>query len=99
MRAEPTSDLFEILVTTINVVAVASVAGDIGALLELQRQGLSIAGCLAHGASALIWSVELWLTSIWSSRLLLRSGHLNLASFIALLPMLSLLGITLLQRL
>ena len=50
-------------------------------------------GAGAFRSSPLIWSIELWAASVGASRLLLRSGRLNLAAFTALLPLIALLGV------
>ena len=39
------------------------------------------------------WSIELWAASVGASRLLLRSGRLNLAALTALLPLIALPGV------
>lgn len=98
MRTAPRAgELFANLVTMMNVVGTMSVTGLPGHLLEARRQGAPILAAMGSGFTAWIWPVELWACSIWASRWLLRSGRLNLAALTALLPMLSLLGIRLLQ--
>ena len=49
-------------------------------------------GARAFRSSPWVWSIELWAASVGASRLLLRSGRLDLAAFTALLPLIALLG-------
>ena len=100
MRATSTTgDLFANLVTVMNVVGTVSVTDLLGELLEARRQGASTLAAMEFGFTSRIWPIELWLSSIWASRWLLRSGRPNLAALTALLPMLSLLCLKLLQAL
>ena len=82
-----------------NVVGVISATGILGQVLELRRQGVPMLGAMILDLVAWFWPIELWAASVWASRWLLRSGRLNPATFTALLPMLSLLGIKFLHGL